>query len=351
MKRQVLFAFGLLTFLNSHAMPPMYRRAERILVEGSPVRVVRTVYNGSFFAYGSESHDFNDFLVEDGKATNITKKFPQFKNVEIAQPGAGVWAARWQEPFKQYSGYYKDGKLTEVVPWTWNGYRGSLYMTGGGGDWIGGYSTGAGPENPHKTVGLAYNPKTGERIDIADDRYNQFVGASPNNTLVYMSDWSEIAGTFEATHGIFRIKNGVNKFLGYGFAFGINRHDQVLSSLATHSMWMTEADGSVWQVGSQNTNFQITYGALDDFGNVLAYRVDEKMMIANGDTWFPLESRIEGGYSLDNPMMDPVTGSLYSRIKGRESEGVYRFDPVPEPGTLAALGLGVAALLRKKRQV
>ena len=265
------------------------------------------------------------------------------------QEWGGSFGSVKSRPFgssSSLSGYVGlDGKITSFEGANLNTFK-------AGGDWVGGEI-----EVNLSTVqklGFAYNVKTGQRLEPAFDYGTVLAGASPTGTLVFQSR-DEFAGSIGLNHRVHIWQNGVYSTVsGYnGFVHGINKHDEILLTNGG-SVFIVQPGKPTREFNGQMAPDQPNFTQFSDLGTILMDSIFG-FFVGDAKGWYDLRAITPGipaGSKIWSAVQDPVTDRIYASIELGQDGPIKPLilDPVPEPGTLAALGLGVAAVLRKKRR-
>jgi len=337
---------------------PLYRATLFDRHLGQPVQTVAYA-NGSNFFFATPTSQ--RFLAVGSKITNLDT-VPGYPRLSLVTQGQRVFAADWDRPngVREIGGYYLDGKITKVQPpadypvgGSWNGW--TSY-----GDWVGGDHYYRASGGAFGSIGFAMNPITGEQVSIQLDYGNRFRGATQKGTLIFGVS-ADSAMTTDSGVGLLIRKDGQWRGIGGDFwLWDFNEKERFLYGDRDQLLLMN-IDGSRVPFGGNpfgSLGFQIQSGHLMDNDNVIIRKSDldgGEYLISEGTAGFvPLNSRVSGlptGGRFTSMTVDRVTQSIYGVYRvGNGPRQSFRLDPVPERGTLAALGLGIAAMLRRRRK-
>ncbi len=359
MKLQGLTIIILCMAVHCYAQKPQYRLMGRLEAPGWQFQRANSGSSrAGNVAYQRQFANGNDgtYLLAGGTSFDINTRFG-VKRSQVYSVGRRVHALDWQTGTgfntKSKSGFIYNNQLVEMT--TYLGYTtGGAQVYAGGGDWVGGNGSplpGSGLSG-FASIGTAANPVTGERIQFARFNYNKFIGSNEENMLLFMSSQLPIEGTIGGDHAVYTVQNGITKFLGIGFAHDLNDQGDVLITDAISRPRVVDRNGKVRMLAQDDPyKPSVIEAQIDNFGRVMIAANDPgnvRAHITSGDRWYRLDDCVdqipaELGGSIGYASMDPVTGYLYT------GDGYY-YAPVPEPGTLAALGLGLAALARRRRK-
>ena len=201
--------------------------------------------------------------------------------------------------------------------------------------------------------------------------YAAFIGATPDGTLLVQASNEESAeyGSSKFDSGTWLYKNGRFQLINdRHWAHGINDAGEVLFVRNEWEMMRRNADGSQYWYNMGHFYTDVEPSGFAENGHFVGdgyYRngapVPHAALLGSGAFYadrekiYSLHELVENYVSSDhlsNPWMDPITGTIYATATDVTTRKEYqvRLDPVPEPGTLAALGLGVATVLRRRRK-
>ncbi len=354
MKVGVVFAILMLNVLNIEASGPKYKVERQLFApNGKALASVGTVYGGQYAARDSGGKSW----YYDGSSLRDVGTEQGMFDAWIAPSGGSVNLAGWRRRSSDQNyqhGYYYQNKLNLLPVSPTSGRYPSESLTGGG-DWVGGYVYNPGNSDVSIELAYAHNPVTGQTVEFNLGRYSRMVTANARNTILFQGGYWASTGNFYGM-GIKRFKDGILSNVAAGAAYAMNDHDDILmSNNAGGQFYIAYGDGTFSSAlgGSMERPFNNAYGnSISNSGRVLVGESGAHWF-ADKDGWYPLRDAIEGlpPLYITQVAMDPVTDQLYISGAGSGSNDTITFlvNPVPEPGTLAALGLGVATLARRRR--
>ncbi len=271
------------------------------------------------------------FFYDNGKVTNLKEKYPDL-NIGLYKTGPGLVGAVWSNQFgDSFYGYYANGQLVAVP--------GLFGAEKGGGDWIGSIR--------------AYNPFLNQFVDAPNHAQREMVASNARGTIVFQG--SDELSDLEPQN-IYSWSNGVmRQRTAGGYARALNDNDVILVQDIQRLYFLSPSNILLPVAGTGRMPWIIDGGQLSNSNRVMVRQgqvAGSSYYLNDGDKWSTLESLTDGlpeSRLFYHAEMDPVTDSVYAFYREGNKWGCTRLDPVPEPGTLAALGLGVAAALRRRR--
>ncbi len=349
MRGQAIAAFFVLTTLNIQAEQPRYRFIGTVQSPQFDLGPQGGVRNGVGGYIGYPPGLRPGILASPTGWTNLDETYG-VQSARVNGVGDRVIGVSWRSS-DGTDGYLYDGKLTKFKRSP--NYLGmSVELSGGGGDWVGGRivfnEAGAGAtDDPIGSIAIGYNPVTDQRVEFQEFYHNKFIASNPEGTMLFMSSQRWMSSPFDSgSHAMYTVRDGVTRYLGPGYAHDLNDNGDVLYSIGSGPMYVQDRFGNSRLAAPENDddNLSVDGGQIDNLGRVLSWDAPSlTTFVSWGDRWYNLKDCIEGGWQGGiPPMLDPVTGYLYTG-------GGRIYAPVPEPGTMAALGLGVAAVLRRRR--
>jgi len=330
----MLFRFGFVllavagTFATSQANPNRFRIGLEIDIDGKSIGRMGSARNGRVSLTGEGGARY---FYDNGKVTNLKEKYPDL-NIGLYQMGPGLVGAVWRSEGEPAYGYYANGQLVAVP--------GLFGAEKGGGDWIGSIR--------------AYNPFLNQFVDCPDHPQREMVASNSRGTIVFQG--SDELSDLEPQN-IYSWSNGVmRQRTAGGYARALNDNDVILIQDIQRLYFLSPSNILLPVAGTGRMPWIIDGGQLSNSNRVMVRQgqvAGSSYYLNDGDKWSTLESLTDGLPSdrlFYHAEMDPVTDSVYAFYREGNKWGCTRLDPVPEPGTLAALGLGVAAMLRRRRK-
>ena len=348
---QAIAAFFVLTTLNIQAEQPRYRFIGTVPKPAYDLETQGGVRNGTAGYIGTPGGRLPGILSTPTGWTNLDETYG-VQSARVNGVGDRVIGVSWRSS-DGTDGYLYNGKLTKFKR-SPNFLGKSVSLSGGGGDWVGGQikfnevDAGAfGNDDEIGSIAIGYNPVTDERVEFQQFYHNKFIASNPEGTMLFMSSQRWMSSPFDSgSHAMYTVRNGVTRYIGAGYAHDLNDNGDVLYSLGSDSMYIQDRFGNNRLVSPENPLGKgfTDGGQIDNAGRVLSRDSGSlTTYVSWGNRWYNLADCIEGGVNIGNPMLDPVTGYLYAG-----NGEIYA--PVPEPGTLAALGVGLLLASRRRKR-
>ncbi len=347
------------------AAPPRYRMApERVELFSGGESVEhsyggrKAYWNGTYpnlkssFEWAGQRRQVSDFVGSEKFVTNLDNRFTL---LSLDPPATSF----------RYGNEYLDGlelkKLDDVILPNGALEPRSLYKAQNG--WVMG-QTGSRGFDPRA---LAYHPDSGQMIEQrVGGQYAAFIGATPDGTLLVQASNEDGAqyGSSKFNSGTWLYQNGQYQLINdEAWAHGINDAGEVLFVAQEAFLMRRNADGSRYWYDMGWFHMDVEPSGFAENGHFVGdgfYRENNPWGFESNGAFYADRERIYSLHELvENysprdhfiaPWMDPITGKIYVTAIDNDTRKRYqvRLDPVPEPGTLAALGLGLAAVARRR---